>query len=1193
MKKAWSLFTYRFVFYLPLFLCFSLLLIGTVAFAQPACPAVSVSPSSTSICSGCTTLTASVQGTVTTTSYSVSTIPYVPFSYNTGTSILVNIDDTWSDPINIPFCFEFYGNTYNQVVIGSNDVITFDASQANGSCPWSLTSSGGLPDAGLPTNSIMCPFQDLDPTNTGNIYWQVIGTAPCRTFIVSFYQIPYYGDINSSVPGSCNTSYLATSQVVFYETTNIIDIYIKDKNSCNGWNNGFSVEGIQDITGTLATVVPGRNNTVWTATNDAYRFTPTGAPQYNITWYNSSNTVIGNSPSVSVCPAVTSSYRATVVNNTCGGPIIVSDTVTVHNIGIQSISFTTTNAFCLASNGTATATANAGTSPYTYLWTPSGQTTQTATGLASGVYSVSITDSSGCTATNTVTVPLSPPVTFSFTSVTNVNCFGNSTGSASINVLSGTSPYTYSWTPSAQTTSTATALHAGTYTVVVTDSAGCAHTDSVTITSPTLLTHSFSPIKKVSCFGNHDGSDTIHVAGGTPGYSYAWSNSQTSQAATGLSAGTYSITVTDAHGCSFIDSVTITSPAPLTHSFSGITNVDCFGDPTGGATVNVLGGTIPYTYSWNSIPTQTTQTVSTLYAGVYTVTVLDSNACIFKDSVTIVTPTGLGVPSPIVTNVTCFGNSNGSITVAPYGGTPGYTYLWIPGSQTGATATGLGPGVDTVRITDTNGCITKTLAQITEPTVLTSTPSHTNIFCFGDSTGTASVLAAGGSPTYAYIWSNGSTASNISHIPIGTYSVITTDAHGCRDSASVTITQSAQLSDVIGHTNIRCFGDSTGTATVAAAGGISPYTYLWTPGAATTAANTGMYAGTYHITITDSSGCTHIDSVALTQPAAPLSIANTVVQVLCNHDSTGSISVIVIGGTPSYSYLWTTGQTASGISHLPIGNYQVMVTDTNGCRDSSMVTIIQPLPLTAMVSNDTSICPGASVIENCVAVGGTPGYTYLWTPLGITTSSITVTPLLNTTYSVQVTDTNGCVSPLYHTTVTMIPPPVVSISISPSATVLFPETICFSGDTAHIANWIWNFGDGSTGTTSSICHDFSKMGAYCVKLQETTNLGCIDTTEKCILEVGAIVPNVFSPNGDGINDEFLITMVADGIISYRCEIFDRWGLKLAELHLPMEGWDGRNTAGLPAPDGTYYYTFSISWENGFNIHKAGFFSLVR
>lgn len=934
-----------------------------------------------------------------------------------------------------------------------------------------------------------------------------------------------------------------------------------------------------------------------------------------------------------------------------------------------SVSITSTPAACGNSNGTATATAS-GILPYTYSWNPTGQTTQTATGLLAGTYTVTVTDSVGCITVDSITVIPSPPLSLSFPVIVNADCFGNNTGSASVNVSSGTPPYTYSWSSvPAQTTQTATGLAAGNYSVTVIDSFGCSITNTVSISEPLPLSNSFSTVTNVSCFGGSNGSAIANISGGTPQYIYSWSNGQTTSTATNLSAGNYTVTVTDSMGCVLSNTIAISSPPLLTHSFSAVTNVDCFGNCTGAATANGAGGTPSYTYAWNSIPIQSTQTATGLCAGTYSLTVTDANGCSLADTVTIISPTGLGVFSPAITNVDCFGNSTGSATLTPFGGTPGYTYSWNPTAQTNATATGLIVGIYSVTITDNNGCVINTLVQITEPTQLFALASQTNILCFGDSTGTAtmnvsgatpgyiyfwspssqttstatnlsagnytatitdasgctitstftitqpaaplstvssvvnvlcnpdstgsaSVSVSGGTAGYTYLWNTNATTSSISNLPAGNYSVMISDANGCLDSSTVTITQPPLLTSTQNQINILCFGDSTGTATVSPAGGNPAYTYLWSNGQTNSVA-TNLSAGNYFVTVSDANGCTLTVIFLLTQPAAPLSATSSSVNVFCNPDSTGSASVTVSGGTGSYTYLWSNGQTTSGISNIPAGTYTVTFTDANGCSDTSTATVNQPPLLTAIISNDTIVCAGASTTFSVTAAGGNPAYTYLWNPIGQTTSAVTVSASATTIYSVTVTDANGCSSQQMNTTVTVVPLPVATISVSPSYVVFYPASICFTADTGNTLSWIWNFGDSATATgTSSVCHDF-EMGTFCVTLSVANYLGCIDTAEVCVSEVSASIPNVFSPNGDGSNDMFFIPMAAEGLTYYSCRIYDRWGIKMAELDLPREGWDGYTTSGVPASEGTYYYVVSIAWGDELKINERGFITLVR
>ncbi len=353
----------------------------------------------------------SVSASTSTTSYSVSNIPYSPFPYTTGTTVLANIDDTWSSPVSIGFNFGFYGTNYNQCLIGSNEVISFNTANAGSYNTWPI--SAPIPSS-TPTdllNCIMAPWQDIDPSVGGTILYNVIGNAPYRAFIVSFDSIPYF---------SCNSIY-ATSQIVLYETTNIIDIFIKDKDTCITWNNGLAIEGIQDANGTLATVVPGRNYpTQWSAHNDAKRFAPSG---------NSCTT--------------TTATLDTIVNGTACGL----------NDGSISISVSTT------------------APPLSYYWA-NGSTTQNITGLAPGFYSVTINDAAGCSINLYATVGSPSNLTVSDTLTIPVSCSGGNNGAFYISVTGGNAPFTYNWSNGA-TTQNITSVPYGSYTLTVTDSNGC------------------------------------------------------------------------------------------------------------------------------------------------------------------------------------------------------------------------------------------------------------------------------------------------------------------------------------------------------------------------------------------------------------------------------------------------------------------------------------------------------------------------------------------------------------------------------------------------------------------------------------------------------------------------------------------------------------------------------------------------
>ncbi|MEO5642774.1 MAG: PKD domain-containing protein [Bacteroidia bacterium] len=989
--------TLRFTTTIFLFLFFK----GTIFSQASACPQVTVAPAGP-ICSGnCVNLTATVQGSVATTSYAVSTIPYSPYSYTTGTPVLINIDDTWSGVINMPFCFQFFGNTYSQIVIGSNSIITFDVTQAGGYCQWPINNA--IPSASNPMNSIMAPWQDTDPsvntpTSATDINWKVVGSAPCREFIVSWNDVAMF---------SCN-SVIATSQMVLHETTNIIDVYIQNKPACTSWNVGAAIEGIQNSTGTLAYAVPGRNfPTQWTAANDGKRFMPTGAPQYTLNWTGPSGS-LGSANPITVCPTTTSTYTCTVTNTTCAAPVIVTaSTTVVVTAGLTTSGSQTNSTSCTLCNGTATTSVVTGTGPFTYAWLPSGGNAATATNLCPGTYTCTVSNPTGCTGTQifTITGPTAPTSTQSHT---NVSCNGGCNGTATI-VPNPAGAYTYVWTPNVGNTATVSGLCAGTFTVVATNAGSCTTTQTITITQPTAVTATQSQTN-ISCNGVCNGTATVTASGGTPGYTYLWAPSGgTGSTTTSRCAGTYTCTITDANGCAITRTFNITQPSLLTASSSS-TPATCGGN-SGTVTAAGSGGTPGYTYSWNSVPVQNTATATGLPAGSYTCTVTDANGCT-TTTVAVVGSTG-GITGSITatTNVSCFGGNTGSATAAPSGGTGPYVYSWNTAPvQTSATATSLAAGSYTCTITDANGCMATVTVTITQPTVVTATQSQVNITCNGACTGSATVVASGGTPGYTYLWApTGGTGSTTSGRCAGTYTCTITDANGCSITSTFNITQPSAVTATVTIIPSTC-GNPNGSATVTPGGGTPGYGYSWnTVPVQTTPTASGLLAGSYTVTVTDLNGCTATAVAVVTNTGGPTASISASANIACFGGSTGSATVSVAGGTGPFSYSWnsTPVQTTATVAGLPAGSYTVTVTDANTCTTTATVTLTQNPAITATQSQVNVLCNSSCTgVATVVASGGTGIYTYAWLPSGGTGAS--ATSLCAGTYTCTISSPSGC-----------------------------------------------------------------------------------------------------------------------------------------------------------------------------------------
>ena len=664
------------------------------------------------------------------------------------------------------------------------------------------------------------------------------------------------------------------------------------------------------------------------------------------------------------------------------------------------------------SNGIAAISVSGGAGPYTYSWSPNVGSSAVATGLAAGSYTVTVTDNNGCTAQRTIVVgqPASA-LSAGITSQTNNTTYGGSTGAATVNATGGTAPYTYTWSPTGGSAATASGLTAGTYTVTIEDANSCTTTQSVTITQPTLVVFAQGQTN-VACNGSATGSATVGITVGTGPYTYSWSPSGgTAATASGLTAGTYTVTVNGAAGSTATQSFTITQPSALVATAGTTVNVSCNGGTNGSAKVNVTGGTGAYTYSW-SPSGGTGATASGLAAGTYTVTVTDANSCTTTQSFTLTQPAPLVATAGTTVNVSCNGGTNGSAKVNVTGGTGGYTYSWSPSGGTAATASGLAAGTYTVTVTDANSCTTTQSFTITQPAPLVASQGTiTNVSCNGGTNGSAKVNVTGGTGAYTYSWSpSGGTGATASGLAAGTYVVTVTDANSCTTTQSFTLTQPAALVATAGTTvNVSCNGGTNGSAKVNVTGGTGSYTYSWSPSGGTAATASGLTAGTYVVTVTDANACTTTQSFTLTQPAALVATAGTITNVSCNGGANGSAKVNVTGGTGGYTYSWSpsggTGATASG---LAAGTYVVTVTDANACTTTQSFTITQPAPLVASAGTTVNVsCNGGTNASATVVVsGGTPGYTYSWSPTGGTAA--TASGLQAGTYTVTVTDANGC-----------------------------------------------------------------------------------------------------------------------------------------------------------------------------------------
>ena len=663
-------------------------------------------------------------------------------------------------------------------------------------------------------------------------------------------------------------------------------------------------------------------------------------------------------------------------------------------------------------DGTATVEPIGGTGAYTYSWdTNPVQTTATATGLATGNYIATVTDANGCQATRSFTIK-QPTTALNIATgggKTDVSCYGGANGTATVVPTGGTGAYTYSWdTTPVQTTATATGLAAGTYTVTVMDANSCTTTRSFTIMQPTAPLSTIEGTKQnTSCNRGANGVAQVIASGGTKNYTYSWNTTpvQTTPTATGLTAGTYTVTVTDANGCQTTRDFVISEPPALVASIGAQSDVSCNGGTNGYATVDVVGGTGTYTYSW-APSGGTAATASGLAPGTYTVTVTDGNSCQTTQSFTILQPPILSATKSH-TDVLCNGGATGTATVTASGGNGSYTYSWAPSGGTAATATGLTQGIYTCRITDGKGCFLTESFTINQPPALTATPSKIDATC--TTGGEAGVTPAGGAGGYTYLWTPGNeTTQTISNLAAGNYSCLITDANGCTITKNFTIGTTNTLVATTSQTDLDCNGINTGSASVVPSGATGPFTYAWSPSGGNSDTATNLAAGNYSVTITSGNGCSIVKNFTINAPPAIVITKNSQTDVSCNGGSNGSIGVTVAGGTGAYTYSWApSGGTAATANGLQAGTYTLTVTDANSCIQTQTFTITEPDALNTTTSKTDVSCNGGTNGSATVNVtGGTGAYTYSWAPFGGT--SATATGLSAGTYTVTVKDANLC-----------------------------------------------------------------------------------------------------------------------------------------------------------------------------------------
>ena len=829
----------------------------------------------------------------------------------------------------------------------------------------------------------------------------------------------------------------------------------------------------------------------------------------------------------------------------------------------------TVHANCVC-NASATVTSMGGMTPYDYKWNDVLNTTDSvAENLCTGDYFVEVIDANGCLDTSFVTIRDTSVFTISITDTNHVSCDGLCDGSAVVTPNQGTFPYTYLWSDSAGSSdSSVTSLCAGPINVTVTDDVGCIRFASLNIGEPNGLLIVSDYIEPL-CNGDSNGVAWVNVSGGSKPYNHSWNSQSTNDTLFNITAGVYVDTIVDANGCIDTVSVDVKEPDVLVSNMDSI-NIKCFGSSNGSAWVEISGGTEPYNYLWDDSLASSSDSLSTLDAGVYTVTINDFKGCSLLDSVNIVQPSLLTSNISDTSHVACF--CSGTATVTSNGGTGPISYLWNdPSNQNDSAAINLCAGSYEVSLTDANGCLDTSYVNIRDTSgFVTSIADSTMVGCYGECNGKAVAMAENGVQPYDFIWDDPATTNDslVTGLCAGTYTVTISDALGCTHIQNVTITQSDLLVTTILDTNVSCNGACDGSVRVDVAGGVSPYSYQWNNESVFTDEYIdSLCVGQYISEVTDSNGCSKNDTVSLVEPPEITAFINPYNHISCFGENDASLTAMPTGGISPYSYLWNDGDTTKVISEKGPGTYSLIITDSLNCSDDTSVVILEPVQLSASITDTNHLICRASPSGSATVTPseGTKPYSYDWYDApGSQTDSI-ASNLFAGTYHVEVIDANGCSDTAQ---VTITAPSLFSVSIDS-----LTSTSCDVCDGTAIAKpmggvgpYSYNWYDAPNNTADSLVVDLC-ASQYKVSVSDAN--GCLDTAEVTIVGPAGFTVKVVDT-----------TMVTCNALSDGSAVVVAEGGEAPYIYL----WDDSISTENDSIDGlaTGVYNVVVSDENGCN-----------
>jgi gliding motility-associated-like protein len=884
---------------------------------------------------------------------------------------------------------------------------------------------------------------------------------------------------------------------------------------------------------------------------------------------------------------------------------------------------------------------------YIFRWRDLGEFTvreSTVGNLLPGEYFVTVTDARDCPAVEESVIVGATKVLSINEAITEIACNGLPTGEIFITgstagVPSPDLPYTFAWTGpfatppnNTQQTSRLVDLGPGLYSVVMTDPSGCRAEAAYTLVEPAALIITLIEKTDETCVVGNDGTATIAVSGGAEPYEYLWDNGQTSAQATGLPAGDIQVRVTDANGCPQTQPVTINAPTPPQILPIENDTLRCFNDANGVLSASANPGNAPITgYQWSN--NGAGQTISGLRPGVYYISVTAADGCLSVDSALVVAPSPIVIDEIVASPPRCAGDSDGSLTVFASGGTMPYQYVWQRDGRVDTLRFNLYPGLEAgaypLTLIDGNNCEAVTGVGIVEdpPSIVVSFVDTVAVSCFDNvCDGRATALAQysdGGQGTFFFSWESGeadsgANASSALQLCAGFQTITVTDANQCFSVDSLNIPSPPGIDILVDAAPVTCHGDGDGRITLAISGGSPGYQILWLESGQTSNQLSNLEAGEYNAVVTDSRGCNKSQRVQIDEPAPLLlSIDNSrTADARCNGNSDGVIAVRYneeddinpIGPDP-FTWSDNVAPASSPVAEgLPAGVYTVRIIDVKGCESSLTHSIGEPDPIIAIIPEPAPPrCFGEStlvIIDTIYGGNGTDllDYTYMIDRSGLSFTPDQPASIFAGEHIITVEDQEGCI---YEQVLNIRQPDQIRVVFEPGVVVIE------LGDTTSRLNPIIRsslpieFFEWSPETALSATNVQRPVVKALDNQQYTLRVidvnGC-EGVGRVTVQVdknrNVYIPNAFSPNGDGPNDEFRI-FACRGVRSINfARIFDRWGELITETRelLPdCSGtalWDGRRNNRDMNP-GVYVYLIEVTFIDGITLLYRGDVALLR